>query len=162
MKHLKCSYCKKLLPQNKFSINRANTFRGGISYACLVCERKHRKIYLEKNPHIREKMNARKREYYATPESRRKQRGHYYKKRYGITLEKYGQMLKEQGGVCAICGERSNHKTQAHFHVDHDHVTGRVRGLLCIRCNTVIGNSREQTKILENAIKYLYRHLDET
>jgi hypothetical protein len=63
---------------------------------------------------------------------------------YGISLETYNQMLEAQHGVCLICGEdnnRVNYKTgkPENFAVDHDHATGKVRGLLCHRCNIAVG-----------------------
>lgn len=162
MKQLKCSYCKEIKKETSFSINRANTFREGRSYACFICQRARRKIYLEKNPEVKERRNAKKREHYKTPEFKRKQRRHYYMKRYGITPEIYDEMLARQKGVCAICGENKAHKTQKYLHIDHNHKTGKVRELLCIRCNTIIGNCRENVEILKKTIKYIYRHLDET
>lgn len=70
---------------------------------------------------------------------------------YGITLEKYKAMYDEQGGVCAICGLPS-HKALS---VDHDHKTGKVRGLLCDKCNWLIGHANESIHILSSAIEYL-------
>lgn len=55
-------------------------------------------------------------------------------KRYGISIEDWESMVRAQSGKCAICRVSPNNSRD--FHVDHDHVTGRVRGLLCIRCNT--------------------------
>jgi hypothetical protein len=78
------------------------------------------------------------------------------RKLYGIGLSDYERMLSEQGGRCAICqtdkpgGGRSNN-----FHVDHDHETGRVRGLLCHGCNTGIGNLGDSSATLYRAMKYL-------
>lgn len=63
-------------------------------------------------------------------------------KLYGVTQEEWERRLKEQDGKCAIChkppfGGRTNSKSLG---IDHDHVTGRVRGLLCARCNWLVGN----------------------
>lgn len=55
---------------------------------------------------------------------------------YGITLEQYEQMLTAQNGVCAICGRIPTGRS---LHVDHNHKTGEVRGLLCHSCNFAIG-----------------------
>lgn len=55
---------------------------------------------------------------------------------YGITTADYDRMLAEQGGCCAICGTAEVGAARRYFHVDHDHTTGRVRGLLCVKCNT--------------------------
>lgn len=54
-------------------------------------------------------------------------------RRYGITLEDFNKMVSEQGGVCAICGNLP--KSTKGFHVDHNHVTRKVRGVLCASCN---------------------------
>jgi hypothetical protein len=73
------------------------------------------------------------------------------KSRYGITPEDYDQMLKEQNGVCAICKVRKKEK----LHIDHDHKTGRVRGLLCGACNRALGLLKDNTDFLNKAIEYL-------
>ena len=82
------------------------------------------------------------------------------KTRYNITSEKYTEMLISQGGVCAICEQKETvqHNTSNRVQklaVDHCHVTGKVRGLLCQDCNRGIAKFHDDTKILENAIKYL-------
>lgn len=74
------------------------------------------------------------------------------KMKYGITLEDYDDMLDEQGGVCAICG---NPPTGRRLAVDHNHEIGVFRGLLCNNCNRGIGHLKEDIKILKQAIKYL-------
>jgi hypothetical protein len=68
---------------------------------------------------------------------------------YGITLAEYEAMVKKQNGRCAICDEESA------LHVDHDHETGEVRGLLCQKCNTAIGHLRHDEHLLRRAIDYL-------
>jgi hypothetical protein len=73
------------------------------------------------------------------------------KRRYGITLEKYQSILDMQGGVCAICGKAK----EEILHVDHDHATGKVRGLLCGHCNHVLGFGKDDMTLFEKAIKYL-------
>lgn len=62
-------------------------------------------------------------------------------------------MHAEQAGLCAICHGETN--GQGDLHVDHDHVTGKVRGLLCSRCNTGIGMMGDNTALLRKAIEYL-------
>jgi hypothetical protein len=63
---------------------------------------------------------------------KRNRRDNMLRKKYGIDIETYERMLRAQDGVCAIC--RRPPKT-VRLNVDHDHKTGRVRGLLCFRCN---------------------------
>ena len=78
---------------------------------------------------------------------------HYHlKARYGITGEEAARMLEEQGGLCAICRERPAD------HVDHDHVTGRVRRLLCFNCNGGLGQFRDDPRLLRAAAAYLERY----
>lgn len=74
-------------------------------------------------------------------------------KAFGITVEQYEQMLAAQAGGCAICGEPC--KSGKRLAIDHDHVTGVVRGLLCINCNQAIGKLRDDPAILRRAIAYL-------
>jgi len=72
---------------------------------------------------------------------------------YGITLVEYREMAALQNGLCAICGEVC--KSGRVLAVDHDHVTGVNRGLLCIRCNNGLGNFRDDLDLLTAAINYL-------
>lgn len=73
---------------------------------------------------------------------------------YGISLKIYNEILEQQGGVCAICGTNSDQSTRR-FHLDHNHITGRVRGVLCGYCNTAIGFLREDKDTVAKALKYL-------
>jgi hypothetical protein len=61
-----------------------------------------------------------------------------WEKRFGMTPQDYEDLLQQQNGVCALCGQPET-KRGGMLAVDHDHVTGRVRGLLCTRCNWAIG-----------------------
>ena len=75
----------------------------------------------------------------------------HYLKRYGITLERRNEMLfVEQGGRCACCKADSKN-----WHIDHDHATGKVRGILCAHCNWLIGHARDSVTVLRAAIDYL-------
>jgi hypothetical protein len=76
------------------------------------------------------------------------------KKRYGLTLEEFNSIRLSQMNVCAIC------KKSMKLVVDHCHISGRIRGLLCSNCNTGIGLLREDTDILKSAIDYLNDDLD--
>jgi hypothetical protein len=77
-----------------------------------------------------------------------------YERRHpgGITQEAYDAFFVAQGGVCAICGRPA---TQIRLLVDHNHNTGRVRGLLCYRCNTALGRLGDSVEGLERALAYL-------
>jgi len=74
--------------------------------------------------------------------------------KYGITMADYNQMYINQQGRCAICNTHQIYLKKA-LAIDHDHNTGKVRGLLCSNCNLGIGNLKDSIKSLKNAIKYL-------
>lgn len=74
---------------------------------------------------------------------------------YGITVEQYDEMLVAQGGVCAICKTLPEADGRTPLQVDHDHSTGRIRGLLCSPCNTAIGSLRDDPQLLAAAMEYL-------
>lgn len=78
---------------------------------------------------------------------------------YKMTIEQYDSILKSQGGVCAICGTSDPGKnawgTTSEFHVDHDHLSGEIRGLLCIKCNVGLGKFSDDVYMLDKAIDYL-------
>ena len=77
------------------------------------------------------------------------------KRKYGLTLEQYDAMLAAQDGVCAICGEpRPEDRT---LHVDHDHDTGEIRGLLCFKCNNALGDFNDDHDLFQRAAAYLDR-----
>jgi hypothetical protein len=84
---------------------------------------------------------------------------------YGIPAAQYDDMLAAQGGLCAICGEKEktvHGRTGMPFNlsIDHDHQTGRVRGLLCQACNRAIGMLKDDTDVLRKALEYLLHHKD--
>lgn len=79
------------------------------------------------------------------------------KSAYGLTPEAFLKLLQSQGGVCAICARREP-GGRGGWHVDHDHETGVVRGLLCHYCNLMLGMAKDQITVLEAAIKYLSRY----
>jgi hypothetical protein len=70
--------------------------------------------------------------------NRERRQVYHFRKSYGMEPGDYEAMLEQQGGRCLICG-RTDPGSKGRFHVDHDHDTGRVRGLLCERCNIGIG-----------------------
>lgn len=83
-----------------------------------------------------------------------KKHGEWIWKTYGITAEQYASLLRYQGGKCFIC-QRATGKRRR-LAVDHDHKTGRVRGLLCNPCNRdVLGHLRDSVAALERAVTYL-------
>ena len=78
----------------------------------------------------------------------------HYRRKFGITLERFRELKESQGGRCAICraDEPGGHGT---FHVDHCHETGVVRGLLCYRCNVGLGYFKDDPETVARAFTYL-------
>jgi hypothetical protein len=85
-------------------------------------------------------------------------------RQYGISLEDYEKLFAEQNGLCAICKEpeRAKHRTNETrirmMCIDHCHITGKVRGLLCGDCNRGLGMFRDNPKYLSSASDYLIKH----
>jgi hypothetical protein len=82
-------------------------------------------------------------------------RNNYLKRKYGITEDDYNILLKKQYGVCAICFKPP---IKTNLCVDHNHKTGVIRGLLCKRCNYLLGVYHENGILLINAGFYLEEH----
>jgi hypothetical protein len=117
-----------------------------------VFQRKHKK-WRENNKEIVKKYNT---------EYRKNNKAKYkilYKihnlKKYSLTIENLEEMKIKQNNKCAICGEEF--KKSKNIHVDHCHITGKVRGLLCNKCNTGLGFLHDNIDVLKNAINYLER-----
>lgn len=83
-------------------------------------------------------------------------REYHLMKTYNMTIEDWNEMYKKQNGCCAICGiHQMNIPNNGKLHVDHNHKTGKVRGLLCSRCNQVLGLFDEDVERMQNAYDYL-------
>lgn len=82
------------------------------------------------------------------------------KRAFNISLNEYKKLFKDQKGLCAICNKKEQRKIGnkiCDLSVDHDHKTGKVRGLLCNQCNNGIGRFKDNITYLEKAIDYLKR-----
>lgn len=140
---LLCTSCGKMKPPDDF-YPHAKIARGR-QYWCKEC-------FAEK-----------RRERAALPQDPKVTRKYKLKEAYGLTQGDYDAMYQRQNGRCAVCGAAKEPwepgwgvKGRARFLVvDHDHVTGRVRGLLCVHCNCGIGQFRENPAIMRAAMAYL-------
>lgn len=108
------------------------------------------KEYYEKN---RERECAKQREYRERNKDKNRERQRKYRiEQYGISLMDYGCMLLLQDNSCALCFEVFGAERP---HIDHDHKSGEVRGLLCRRCNQGLGQLQDDPAILARAIEYV-------
>lgn len=82
---------------------------------------------------------------------------YYLRYKFGIDPEQYSQMIEDQHNQCSICGYSplDNARKTAKLYVDHNHTTGKIRGLLCMNCNAALGHFREDLTILKKAVNYL-------
>lgn len=167
-----CTKCGDKKSLSEFNKNKCT--KDGLQYRCRECTKKHRQIHkVEISKRANRYYRTHKNEIAEQHKERKDERAEYQKKyrqtgkgklihksperslknRYGITLKQYDQMFEEQNGICAICG--GINKSGRRLHLDHDHKTGKIRGLLCGNCNTGIGMLKENIDILCNAISYL-------
>lgn len=79
------------------------------------------------------------------------------KKLYNITIEDYNLMFKNQNGLCSICGRHQSELVRK-LQVDHDHVNGKIRGLLCSRCNVGLGSFKDSIGLFTKAIEYIQKN----
>lgn len=133
---LRCADCKEWLPSSSYSPAKT---RRGFEYRCRACTAKHLVRLRDRNPDRTRALVLR---------------------RKGITEAEYQRMLGAQGGLCAICRrpETSTRSGRVKWlAIDHDHATGRVRGLLCHACNTGLGSLRDEATVTA-ALAYLRTH----
>lgn len=83
-----------------------------------------------------------------------KWRGYWLKRAYGITADEYNVMLVAQGYICYLCGDLPK-RPSPNLVVDHDHETGKIRGLLCPGCNKGLGHFRDNPALMRRAASYV-------
>lgn len=174
-----CSICHGSGP---FGISK--TGKDGLKSHCRKCCADRQREYRERNPDVWFKWAAANAEhlkakdaqrYRADPEAEKNRvrvyqaknpakRAHWEDvtklKKYGLTPQDRDALLSRQGGLCAICSVTlTRGRTKTGMQVDHDHDTGKVRGLLCLGCNVLLGDFRNTPAFIERAISYLGRGL---
>jgi hypothetical protein len=128
----KCSACKVTLPSSEFNLNSS---RGdGLEPCCKKCVSKKGMDWQKRHPTAAWEASL--------------------KREYGIDSGVFNLLWESQGNRCAVC-KRERMVGEKRFHVDHDHITGKVRGILCFKCNSGIGLFRDNPVLLHRVIEYL-------
>jgi hypothetical protein len=157
------TYCGKDLEINETNFEKRKGVNDYyfVNY-CRICWNNHRKIYFS-DPKKRQKAREANNKNYANNKEARKNcsKNARMKRLYGISDYDYGILLSAQGGVCKICKREEKvgkcGKPQK-LCVDHSHITGEVRGLLCTLCNTSLGVIENQNDVktrIQSIIEYL-------
>jgi hypothetical protein len=159
----RCSKCG--VEQSADQFYKAKGTRDGLRGDCKACFAKRaRANYLansereiarvkqwqQANP---DRVRATQRKRRSRPGSKLADRVLHLKRKYGMTLRQYEEMLEAQEGRCAICEEPP--RADISLHIDHDHATGVVRGLLCFKCNNALGDFADDGDRLIRAANYL-------
>lgn len=182
---MKFSVCKKhgKYYEDEAYITKTSKYSGGISLKCKKCAHEKRVIHYAKNREkaIKDaatwKKENRKRvielvqkDRINNPEKYKKWRDEYYERNkkdintraicryHGLDIQSYEAMIKAQDNKCAVCGKTETRKFRGkdmRLCVDHDHVTGKIRGLLCHDCNTGLGKFLDSPDLLTKAAIYL-------
>lgn len=163
-----CTRCKQWKPIYEFGQDkrRLHHARGGAKCWCRSCTSEQAKIRRISEPEVlraQERASWRKHFDVNGPKKRVRTRHWHLKNKFGISFENLMTMLDEQNHKCAICGVEiraisSDPGKGDVACVDHDHDTGKVRGLLCNPCNRGIGGLQDSVKILESAAAYLRKN----
>jgi hypothetical protein len=137
---MECSKCHKDKPETLEYFPGHKKTVNGLSSWCRVCNVAYTSNW-KRNNQVKEKTNRRRLS---------------LQRLYGITLEQYDEFLLSQNGGCKICERKDTGSSRCKFfHVDHDHTTGKVRGLLCNNCNRGIGYLADSPERLLKAAEYV-------
>jgi len=146
-----CTKCKKAKSLDLFHNNKNN--KDGKMYICITCRRNYKKEYYKKTADHQRK---RSREYHNDHPNHNKE--YILKSKYGISINDKIEMLKNQNNKCFGCNKSL---VETSSNIDHDHKTGKIRGLLCNNCNLTLGLVYDNISILQNLIRYLKRNNNE-
>lgn len=158
----KCSHknCTEVNPQPFENFYKNKTIKDGHSIHCKVCTAFFNKktFRARRDEHNRKCAEYRKKIALENPEIlRQRSIAAHLKSKFGLTIDQWNKMFEAQGGLCKICHVKQE-ELKRRFNVDHCHKTGKIRALLCINCNTLLGSAMESEEILKNAIVYLNEH----
>jgi len=146
--------CKKCgVKKSPVDFYKEKRVKDGLSARCKDCCKADAKAVFKANP---EPYRQRARDAYDYAE----RRARMLRETYGLTPQDYLDLFEKQNGCCAICKcEESGHNATDHLLIDHDHITNKVRGLLCSSCNLMLGKAKadEGNNLLISSLFYLQR-----
>lgn len=146
-----CRTCQKVKPTSCFHMHKKSGFWRS---ECKTCSHERRLKRFADHPELKE--IARKKSQARDKANCERNYYKYILKQYGLTKDDYQILVRRSSGLCEIC--RNPPVSRVRLAIDHDHETGKVRGLLCDKCNTAIGKLGDSTGSLFSAIDYLCRH----
>ncbi len=161
-KKKRCGACKKRLPVESF--HKDKTAKDSFCYWCKSCASEYSKRYNQSKKGKKvnrkgcqkfnksEKGRKANRKYHQSERGKATCRKLYLKYTYDITVTQYVKLFKQQKGCCAIC-KRPQSDFKRRLAVDHSHKTGKVRGLLCTKCNTRLDWHFNNKKVIINYLK---------
>ncbi len=145
-----CATCKENKDNNCFNKDKRHV--NGLRSSCKLCEssynKRWRKSNIDRERHNHKRYLARHPNYF---------KDYHIKAKFGVTRDEFNEMLSRQGGCCAICMVNKPGGS-GNWHVDHNHKTKKVRGLLCHNCNRGIGYLRDEIEVLQLAVEYLKKN----
>jgi hypothetical protein len=146
-----CKKCSKLRKSTYYNSHKQEHLKAGRKYYYNNKEKYKatRKIYLSKKENIDRMIAYRKKN--------KDNRNYILKHVFNMSREEYNSLLKMQHESCAICKRHYSNFKKA-LAVDHDHKTGKNRGLLCGNCNIILGHLKDIIKVVENLKIYLQEH----
>jgi len=152
-----CKTCKETLSRDMF--HKSAKSKDGFQYSCKPCAKTILKASYAVNP---EKAKLKAKRWAAdNPEKRSAiSYAHRLKRDFNMTLEEYHELLLSQSNQCKICGSegRGGRSKIYKLFVDHCHKTNKIRGLLCMKCNSAIGYFEDDASRMRSAIQYLERN----
>lgn len=155
-----CSDCKIKKSMDDFTRDKNDP--SGRTYNCKICRALKYKAYRLANPEKVKQTNLKNTEkrklFYSSEEGKKCSRKAHLKRMYKISIEDYENKLTEQNHKCAICNQENTYDRYGVLAVDHCHVTNKIRGLLCYKCNVGLGNFNDNIQLLNSAINYLTKY----
>lgn len=149
-----CKHGHEFTPENTIQLFNKNGSKNG--RLCRTCKQRNARACYARNP---EKYTQLAKDY--RQEHLDVLKSAALKRKYGIALEDYNEMLLNQDGKCALCGADDPGRRNAMFSVDHCHGTGEIRKLLCSMCNLALGAAKDNPTLLRKMADYIesYREI---